>query len=689
MLWQISGGGGYSMNEDAKALALLIESAPGITPNELSARLGVSVRTVRSRVHQANEVLAGDAEIALSRNSGYRLIVHDSDAFASRFQSSDAFAPEVPQLPQDRVRYLINDLLMRSDWVTIDELCEVLFVSRSTITSDLKQVEGVIAPYDLTLEKRPHYGIRVAGSEFSRRLCLANIIIDDMSEQPYRTSDACNADIAELIASAGLSSKNQDGFQRPSRVLEDISDCVMRVAKEEDFTINPAAYQSLLVHIAVALMRIREDCYVPMATEYMQLLHGKREYQVAERIAAAVSQAFDVELPEEEIGYIAIHLAGKRVMADAELMDTGDSATPDMLGDGVAAQGVVISDEIWKLVSDMLDGVWKAYRFDFRNDLELRMMLARHLIPLSVRLRYRMKLKNPLLADIKVRYPLAYFMAGDASAVIAEAVGAEMSEDETGYIALSFALALEHQKEAASKHNILVVCASGAGSARLLEYRCRREFGDYIDRIYTCDLMGLDSFDLSRIDYVFTTVPIERSLPVPVLEVGCFFDETDIPSVREALSSTNNGRLPYFKRSLFFPHMQQRNKQEVLDYLLDRVDEQEQMAPNFRELVWKREGLIPTSFGNRVAMPHPIDVSSDTTFMVVGLLDKPVIWDQNGREVQVVILAVFAREYEPGFHGFLDRFTDMLMSPAAIDALVARQDWPTFARIITDGPPKG
>ena len=91
-----------------------------------------------------------------------------------------------------------------------------------------------------------------------------------------------------------------------------------------------------------------------------------------------------------------------------------------------------------------------------------------------------MRIDNPLLSDIKKRFPLAYSMALDSSAVLAKHYGKELSEDEMGYIALAFALAIERQKTemAAQEH-------SGGmrlrpGSARLLEWRYRQEFGSLV-----------------------------------------------------------------------------------------------------------------------------------------------------------------------------------------------------------------
>ena len=133
----------------------------------------------------------------------------------------------------------------------------------------------------------------------------------------------------------------------------------------------------------------------------------------------------------------------------------------------------------------MLDTVWRTFHFDFRGDLELRMNLARHIVPLSVRMRYGLGMGNPLLDDIKVRYALAYSMATESVPALVDAFGGDLSEEEIGYIALAYALALERARTQPEKKSVLVVCASGRGSAHLLEYRIRQQFEAHLDRVET------------------------------------------------------------------------------------------------------------------------------------------------------------------------------------------------------------
>lgn len=623
----------------------IIEAHPDIDPVDLAERFSVSDRSVRTYVRKTNEALGSCAQIEKRRGGGYSLRVLNASAFAAlRARDAHVGQDAVPTTPEARVDYLLNDLLSRADWITVDDLASILFVSRNVITSDLRQVAATLERFGLVLEKRPHYGIRVTGPEMSRRLCLANLTLD------------C------IIGTGGSAS------------LDVIARCVSESLAEEDFQINSAAYQNLLVHIAVAVERIRANCYVPMEPEHLERMRSTPEYLIAKKVAAAVERELTTELPEEEIGYIAIHLAGKQT-----LYTPGSDADANL----------VISDEVWNVVSRMLEMVWNAFHFDFRNDLELRMNLARHIVPLSVRLRYRMRIDNPLLSDIKQRFPVAYSMALESSCILAEEYGNALSEDEVGYIALAFALAIERQKSERPRKNILVVCASGQGSARLLEWRYRQEFGTWLDRIETCDVAHVASRDLTGIDYVFTTVPLERKLPVPVREVKYFLDDEDVNSVRRILSGEAAAAAPlaaYFDERLFLGALDAEDKDGALDALCARVAEVHDVPGDFRALVQRREELAQTCFGNLVAMPHPVTPVTTSTFVAVAVFNHSVSW--NGREVRAVFLVSVSSLRDQKLDAFYRGMARLLTSREAIQKLVSNPDFATLLDVIDTYSPE-
>lgn len=607
-------------------IELLLDSDKSL--DDLSQKLDVSTRTVRNRIHQANDGLQGIATIEIGRNGIVHLAVFDRNALDER--RSLAARHAVPDTTDDRIRYLLNDLLTRNDWVTLDNLAEVLYVSRGTISSVLRDVEERLNRFGLALERKPRYGIRVTGPEMARRLCLASVAVN-------------NRGIA-------WSDYIQDALKRSAA-------CVSAVLDESGFRISALTYQNLLVHIAVAVERIRQGCYMPLEGDQLSRIREVPEYRVARDLASRIEREFEVKLPEAEVAYIAIHLSGRQKINPSTDADSNV---------------VVISDEVLSVLKKMLDRIWDSYRFDFRNDIELRMNLARHIGPLAVRLRYHLNAENPLLGDIKSNYPLAYSMACDASTVLKETYGTMPSDDEIGYIALAFALALDRLRSRVKK-NILIVCASGMGSAKLLEHQYRDAFGPYLGAIKTCDALEVDQVDMTDIDFVFTTVPLQAELSAPVYLIKGFLDDRDISTVRRALryNEADDMFARVFSPRLLLTHMECSSKAEVIDTLCDVVERECGVPDRFRKLVWAREKAAPTAFGNLIAMPHPLRAVSENTFIAVGLLDKPVSWD--GNDVQAVFLISVAATGDPQLQSIYRALSRLFLDPVAIHNLIADQ----------------
>lgn len=652
------------MVEDDSQIVRYVLANPGISSADLSQHFDVSERTIRTYVKRANERLDGFACLVKKNRGGYSVKVTDGPALNAWLESMHMNIARGNMQPEDRVAYLLNDLLDRTDWVTVDELCHALCVSRPTVSGDLKRVEERLEEFGLKIEKRPHYGIRVIGEELSRRLCLASSVVESLAREEAATGKA--------LPGGGDKTSIVEGAQAgPCRMtsLDKIAKIVDAAVDEFDFQINSLTYQNLLVHISIALMRIQEGNYVPVDLGANSCICDDRVADVAAGIAARIRCELGVELPESERSYIAIHLAGKEMIAD-----------PDTALEGKEGEetGLVISEEVWSVVTQMLEVVWKSFRYDFRDDLELRMNLARHIVPLVVRLRYHLHIDNPILTDIRRRYPLAYSMALDSSAVLAEHYGATLSENEVGFIAMAFALSLERHRTELPKKNILVVCASGRGSARMLEYRYRQEFGAYVDSIQTCDVAHVSKADFSKIDYVFTTVPLREALPVPVRQIEFFFDDAEVREVRRLLSTREPDALDpsfaaRFSKQLFFAHKTFASKKEALVFLCKQMEGTGRVAENFSELVMRREDCVATSFGNEVAMPHPLEPVCDRSFAAVTLLDEPLDWG-NG-SVKAIFMVAISTEDNDELGGMFDVLAEAFNDADGISKLMQEQSY--------------
>lgn len=621
------------------------------TAEALAEELGVSSKTIRNQLKNLNELLSKfEVCVESKHGAGYRLAVKNPGRrkeMEELMQKRELQESAIPNSSEERVQYLLEYLVNAEGYVKLDDLSELLYISKKTLTHNLKEVENLLGEYNLCLKRKPNYGVQVEGKEFDRRLCIAGYVA-----KKIRLSEKLGGD------------------QDVTEEIQWIYQCVRGCLSKYNFDISNVAFQNLILHIQIAILRMRGGHYVPMVEGDGERVRNRKTYRMAEEILEMIKEKFQVEFPTSEIVYIAIHLEGKKMM----------------LGAGEEAEGnLVISQEISDLVDQMLGAVNDAFKFDFREDLELRMSLSQHMVPLVVRLQHDMKLANPLLKDIKERYSFAYTMATTACVVLNHKFHKVMKEDEVGYIALLFALALERKKTEIAKKNILLVCASGRGSAQLLLHRYKTEFGPYLNKINVCDVGRIGEQDFSEIDYVFTTVPIPVKIPVPIQEVEYFLKSSDIQAVKKTLMGQSDSPvLDIYPKELFLPHMKFANKEEALKTLCGFVCEKGLAPKEFIDSVRAREVLAKTAFGNFVAMPHPIEVMGECPFVCVAVLDKPILWTEDAPDslIQVIFLVSVANYEHFDVQRFYQVTAKLLLDGESMQELIQYQSYETLRNLL-------
>lgn len=244
-----------------------------------------------------------------------------------------------------------------------------------------------------------------------------------------------------------------------------------------------------------------------------------------------------------------------------------------------------------------------------------------------------------------------------------------------------FELALEQQESEKQKFSILIVCASGKSSSRLLEYKYSQEFKDYLKQIYVCNLYELEQFDFKKVDYVLTTVPISIRVPVPILEISTFLRESDIVAVKRLFEKDSKDFLrQYYREELFFADIKGHTRDEALNDLCGRIQKMKNLPEEFYESVLRREELSPTDYGNLVAIPHPDKVFNEKTFVAVGILEEPVFWFR--QKVQIIILTAVGQVEDSNMQKFYEATTDFILRPDDIEQVICERKFDTLMRML-------
>jgi len=623
-------------------LMMFLSESEYRTAEFLAEELNVSKKTVRNRIKELNGILSGHGAIVQSKHHyGYKIEVADDEKYQRYLIQVGSSQPDwFPVNSEERVQYMLAYLLSAKDFVKMDELSESLYVSTNTLSRGKKRIRDILQTTRLREVNKPHYGMRLEGMEQDKRL----LIVDLWSERFIQYWKLLSDHPMEVVI---------------------IENWIVEAIRKWKIQISETAFEKLVRLVWIMASRVSENQVVTFDESMADGQYEKKDIFAAEEIVGRLEDEIEKPFPKGETQYLAMYMASLRSRGIQE-KDTEDK---------------MISASMNLLVADMLKMVRDTFKIDLMEDLELRVELSRHMVPLDIRLKEGIYIANPMLEDVKQNHMFAYMIASQASIVLKEYYKKELPESETGYLALLFALALARKRNQVKKKNVLIICSTGKSSAKLLSYRYLDEFGKYIESIQTCDVFGISDVDFSKIDYAFSTVPIDQKLPVPVLEIEHFLEHSDIAKVKKALSLGNvDFLLKYYREELFLTDVPGKTKEEVLAFMCDYMKEKVDMPEGFYEAVLKRETLARTDFGNLIALPHPYKTFSKDTFVCVGILKEPIQWVEN--PVQVVFLVSISDGENEKLQEFYQLTTSFLWNREGIQALIEAKSFYSLIHLL-------
>src|SRR3954470_8145601 len=245
-----------------------------IAASELAERLGVSTRTVRSYV-TAIKAAAGPLEVITSSTSGYRL---NRDAYA-RYASASGSGTRTPSSPRERVAYLVSRLTQSTLGADVHDLAASLFVSESTLESDLRRVRTLARDCDVELV-RVGAAVRLEGEEEGVRRLISRIFREETARGMLDLRQ-----VQDAFAIGDLSAFKTD---------------VIELMQSSGYAVNELGLDGVLVHTAIAVERSRRS--MPSAGSGT----AADDEDLQDALAAIVRRHFGAVLPPGELASLTL-----------------------------------------------------------------------------------------------------------------------------------------------------------------------------------------------------------------------------------------------------------------------------------------------------------------------------------------------------------------------------------------------
>ncbi|RIL32422.1 transcription antiterminator, partial [Staphylococcus equorum] len=489
------------------------------------------------------------------------------------------------------VRYIFSQLLVLDNYVKIDDLSERMFVSDTTIKKDLKMIREQLEKHDLNLITSPYHGLKIDGHEFQKRYAIAEFLLDPLSMDELFDSEEINV----------------------------LKNKIIGIINRFNITIPDVKLENLVVHIYIyiyiALFRVEHKLIIK---DEGNIFNGYTKTsedvnQFFKQLVEMIECNFNIQLPTKEKQYIWAHI----------------------LTSGLTSENANIHEnkELNMLIEHILRRIKQVFHLDLTDEEELRNNLSLHLSTSITRYKYKMNIRNPLLAEIKKNYPFSFDIALVGSKVIEEVYKIRISESEIGYLALHFELALKKPNNLDNKINTTIVCASGLASSQLIKYKLIENFSNEITTTNSLQLYELSEHKLQGTDLIISTIPLEKDFSVPVIYVNTILTDVDILNLKKFIDNYNVGQKEKLIE-LFAIKSNVESKDELLSEIESDLKALHYIKSDFFEKVNEREEVATTAYGNLIAVPHPVTPSAKQSFIYIVKLDKPIQWGD--KDVQLV-----------------------------------------------------
>ncbi|HFU4001459.1 TPA: transcription antiterminator [Streptococcus suis] len=630
------------------------------TSKALAEHFSYTDRTIRTYIKKlVSDISEEDSGFTIlsKQGYGYQLRISNEEKY-HRFLSENQLNVSIDYSDaENRYRQILNKLIFEEETILFDDLADQLFVSRSTLSHDFKYIREQLIPYGLSIESKPYRGVYVVGEERQKR----RFIMD------YFFSGHFYQNIHQFMAS----DKHID-LVLP---FEELTIVVLDECRDNQLKLSDYIIQNLVVHLALAIQRYQKGFTI--SPIYIDKEKYAKELEVATKIARRLSSRLGAEdrIPEEEITYIAVHLISKN--------DTGGGENERY--------------SLHQALLEVLERYDNQFGYKFSYDYSLIDGLLTHLAVLLERLQHNIHIDNPLLEDIKTTYLDSFNLTRMMMSELVPFQSYILSDSEIAYVTLHLMASIERQKEK-YKLNVLVICATGYGSAQMLKNRIKNELGQQVSISDVIGYYDLDNQKLQGIDVIMSTIDLSGLVfKVPVITVSVFLTDQEVKEVKQRLADLRPSlQKPqvveresnlekyfdqYFSEQRFLV-VESAEKEMLLKQMISQL-ESESLGNHqeFYKLIEARESLSTLVFDKDIAVPHPLKPISEKHMISVAVIKNGLYWEEGYGQIRLVFLVSPSIYTNEGLSTITNRLVDLVDLPEVKEDLIASSDFETFKNI--------
>lgn len=446
-------------------LQVLLQAATFISVQELMKQFQVSRRTIYYDIEKINDWLCQQELEFVQYTYGKGFFLND--------QAKDQVAKQISHVMpsaylsvEDRQIYVALMCILRGGKIGTQQLMDETEVSRNTVLQDIKDLKNKWVKKGISLTYSYKDGYEVKGSESDIRNLLYIHITELLSQH--------QEELLKRVMKADY---------EYSMIYHWLVECEDKLGMAfTDKMLTQLAYM-----LTCCIQRIGGKRYVDALINRKDELEKTRQYKALQEIESVLGFDF----PPHEKHYLATVLLSAKV----NVVNQADS-----------------DDWMRSIVKEMVSR-FQAYAcvvFEDRNRLEQNLYI--HLKTAYYRLLYNIHLPNPMLSAIQTKYQDIVELTKKALLPLENSLQTRINEDEISYFALHFGGWMKKQEGRQKQKRIVIVCANGIGTSRMLQYQLEQLLTD-AELIGPMTVRDYEQFK-ETYDLVITTTPLKKRMNV-------------------------------------------------------------------------------------------------------------------------------------------------------------------------------
>lgn len=578
-----------------------------IAANSLSKRLHVSNKTIYKDLDNLLSELKGtNVKLIRRPRVGIRLSgsATDKKELLDKLRLIDNEPINEDRNPIEfRRDEMVRKIILNEESQTLKDISEQWLVSKTSVLHDIEYINKTISTTNGTVESNGKT-ICFWGDEEQRQVAVARYLATATNRENGNLKDSMSNFFTE-------------------GVFETIEE-VFGIVRKRSFVEVPAYYLLALKLVTmIQIYRLMKDVHFEGSRNPQDYKEDSDVYGVAEQVLKMASDRLPFYYTEADVERLARNFSAYR------------------LGNEVKDQQYNWEETIETLMARM-EAIQK---MSFLGKAQLKKQLLYHVPAMVLRLKQGLVVRNPLLNDIKEQYPALFGMTWYALSFLEEKYGIALNDDEVSFITIYFHTSLN---KVIPSSEVIILYGQHSQLRGYVESQVQQLLPANTKLTQTT-VQNFRKVDKEGINLIIAVDVTGVVSDIPMVAVTPLIDSKDKAKILVEYAENvvlnqqpeSDIHFPLLKGiispDLIFWKEEMSNKNEALDFLIQKLENKGIVSENFGDSIYRRERLGSTEIEGGSALPHANPKTVKETKVAILVLRKPVWW--NTENVSIVILA--------------------------------------------------